>query len=61
MELREDLQQRREQALAQGWRGEIEGIDLTLRLLEEKIRQTTKTRANAAMNLGMPSVPTTGR
>jgi hypothetical protein len=35
-ELETDLQARRDQASADGWLGEIEGIDLTLRLLREK-------------------------
>ncbi|MCA4135651.1 hypothetical protein [Arthrobacter sp. M4] len=53
--LRTDLQQRRDRAVTEGWRGEIEGIDLTLRLLEEEIRQTT-TVANGPVALGMPAL-----
>lgn len=56
LELRQDLQQRRARAVVEGWRGEIEGIDLTLRLLEEKIRQTSNTRTKS-VSLGMPALP----
>jgi site-specific recombinase XerC len=56
VELREDLQQRRTRAVREGWRGEIEGIDLTLRLLEEKIRQTRASTGQAPVGMGMPAL-----
>ncbi|MER7244669.1 tyrosine-type recombinase/integrase [Kribbella sp. NPDC000426] len=58
-ELETDLQTRRDRASAEGWLGEIEGIDLTLRLLREK--QASAERINAdsgarsVVDLGMPS------
>ena len=59
-ELETDLQARRERASAEGWLGEIEGIDLTLQLLREKQATAQRVRANAAssgvVDLGMPSV-----
>ena len=63
-ELETDLQARRERASAEGWLGEIEGIDLTLRLLREKQATAQRVRANAAssgvVDLCMPSVVGTG-
>ncbi|WP_406046609.1 tyrosine-type recombinase/integrase [Kribbella sp. NBC_00889] len=52
-ELEADLVQRRDQAAANGWKGEIEGIDLTLTFLRGK-----RTQARRAVNLGMPTIPT---
>jgi hypothetical protein len=52
-ELEADLVQRRDHATANGWKGEIEGIDLTLTFLRSK-----RTQARRAVNLGMPSTPT---
>lgn len=57
LELRKDLRLRRDRAVTEGWRGEIEGIDLTLRLLEEKIRQTSTTTGQSPVGLGMPPLP----
>jgi hypothetical protein len=53
-EIEGDLLQRRHQATTQGWRGEIEGIDLTLTFLRSK-----RTQAHRSMSLGMPTMPTT--
>ena len=59
-ELETDLQARRGRASAEGWLGEIEGIDLTLRLLREK--QATAERISAysvpsgVVDLGMPGI-----
>jgi hypothetical protein len=54
-ELEEDLVARRRRAVAEGWLGEIEGIDLTLRLLREKqagaARLTRRT-----VELGIPGL-----
>ena len=49
-EIEEDLVQRRQHANAQGWHGEIEGIDLTLTFLRSKRGQTQR-----AISLGMPT------
>ncbi|MGV0109001.1 tyrosine-type recombinase/integrase [Arthrobacter sp. CP30] len=53
-DIEEDLHQRRARAKAEGWEGEIEGIDLTMRLLQEKIAEASRTPR--ATLLGMPKV-----
>ena len=54
-ELEHDLQVRRNRAHAEGWVGEIEGIDLTLRFLADKQQQAARLqRITGAVNLGMP-------
>ena len=50
-ELEADLVQRRDHAIANGWKGEIEGIDLTLTFLRSKRTQTRR-----AVSLGMPTI-----
>jgi hypothetical protein len=55
-ELETDLVQRRDHATANGWKGEIEGIDLTLTFLRSKRTQTQR-----AVTLGMPTIPDRGR
>jgi hypothetical protein len=63
-ELDTDLSERRSRASQEGWLGEIEGIDLTLRLLREKQATATKLRTTGSVvDLGMPtlSAPTKGR
>jgi hypothetical protein len=53
-----DLLARREHAHAQGWLGEIEGIDLTLRFLAEKRAETlrlTRLSHDTITPLGMPT------
>jgi hypothetical protein len=57
VELEQDLRDRRRRAEYEGWTGEIEGIDLTLRLLAEKkaaAERAGSTRPAAAL-LGMPT------
>lgn len=56
MSLEADLVQRREHATANGWKGEIEGIDLTLTFLRSKRTQTRR-----SVSLGMPTIPTAHR
>jgi hypothetical protein len=51
-ELEADLVQRRDQAVANRWKGEIEGIDLTLTFLRGKRSQTRR-----SVILGMPTIP----
>ncbi len=53
-ELDRDLVARRERAEAEGWLGEIEGIDLTLTFLRDKHRQAQRLRA-LPIRLGSPS------
>jgi hypothetical protein len=54
-ELEADLVQRRTQAVDKGWKGEIEGIDLTLTFLRSKRTQTRR-----SVSLGMPTLPGSG-
>jgi site-specific recombinase XerC len=56
-ELEDDLQIRRARAEAEGWLGEIEGIDLTMRFLAHKRQQTTRlSQVTGTVGLGMPSI-----
>ncbi|SDD54260.1 tyrosine-type recombinase/integrase [Glycomyces harbinensis] len=50
-ELEDDLLDRRRRAVEEHWRGEIEGIDLTLTFLRSKRHQ-----ARRAINLGLPTI-----
>jgi hypothetical protein len=57
VELERDLRDRRRRTEHEGWTGEIEGINLTLRLLAEKkaaAERAGRTRPVAAL-LGMPA------
>jgi hypothetical protein len=64
-ELEADLLERRDRAAAEGWLGEIEGIDHTLRLLREKHASAERILANSApssvVDLGMPRIATSVR
>jgi hypothetical protein len=53
-ELDADLVNRRARAIEAGWLGEIEGIDLTLRLLREKQAAATQLTRRGPVSLGMP-------
>jgi hypothetical protein len=56
-ELEEDLGHRRARALAEGRLGEIEGIDLTLRFLQEKQQQAQRLLTiTSQVDLGMPVI-----
>lgn len=58
-EIRTDLIARREHADTQGWLGEIEGIDLTLRFLAEKRAETLRIAGfspDTVTPLGMPTI-----
>jgi len=50
-----DLLQRRTQAEAEGWIGEIEGIDLTLTFLRAKRDETQRRAQRSAVHLGTPA------
>lgn len=52
-ELEDDLVARRSRAVREGWIGEIDGIDLTLRLLREKQFRGGKL-ARHTVEMGMP-------
>ncbi|MZD56565.1 tyrosine-type recombinase/integrase [Streptomyces sp. SID5606] len=53
-ELEQDLVQRRNRAVTEGWQGEIEGIDLTLTFLRGKRTQTQRFQRNGTVDLGLP-------
>ena len=56
-ELETDLLVRRERAQAEGWLGELEGLDLTLRFMANKRDEAQRlTRSPAAASLGMPTI-----
>jgi hypothetical protein len=52
-ELETDPLTRKARADAEGWLGEIEGIDLTLAFLRDKRTQAERTRARSTVALGM--------
>jgi hypothetical protein len=58
-EIHTDLHARREHAQTQGWLGEIEGLDLTLRFLADKRADTVRLARltqDTATPLGMPTI-----
>ena len=58
-ELEDDLVDRRARAVAEGWLGEIEGIDLTLRFLADKRTQAQRlVRSSGPTILAMPTLRT---
>ncbi|MEE1782400.1 recombinase [Streptomyces sp. SP17BM10] len=58
-ELETDLLARRERAEAEGWFGEIEGLDLTLALLCSKRDETERITRRPVIDLGIPTPRTT--
>ncbi|MFF2641746.1 hypothetical protein ACFVUB_18070 [Streptomyces niveus] len=56
-ELEDDLVARRQHPTAQGWKGEVEGIELTLTFLRSKRAQVHRSQQLPPVNLGIPSVP----
>jgi site-specific recombinase XerD len=66
-EIHTDLLARREHGVAEGWLGEIEGIDLTLRFLEDKRTHAQRLAQIRPVQLGIPTAapdparPTTPR
>ncbi|WP_331721228.1 recombinase [Streptomyces sp. NBC_00212] len=56
-ELEEDLLARRERAVAEDWRGEIDGLDLTLTFLRSKREQARRFERTGPVPLGLPAVP----
>ncbi|MEU8804908.1 site-specific integrase [Spirillospora sp. NPDC048819] len=59
VEIETDLLTRRERAQAEGWLGEIEGIDLTLTFLRAKREESQRLTRRPAINLGIPQLPPT--
>jgi hypothetical protein len=56
-EIEVDLLARRARAEAEGWLGEIEGLDLTLTFLRQKRDQTRQLARVAPVDVGMPGMP----
>lgn len=56
-ELEEGLLARRQRAIDEGWRGEVEGIELTLTFLRRKREQAYRTATMSTVSLGMPGPP----
>lgn len=56
-ELEADHLARRQRATDEGWRGEVEGLDLTLRFLRSKRAQAHRAAGMDRVDLGMPAVP----
>lgn len=56
-ELEEDLLARRQRAVTEDWRGEIDGLDLTLTFLRSKREQARRFERNSPVSLGLPVVP----
>lgn len=56
-EIEADLLARQARAEAEGWLGEIEGIDLTLSFLRQKRDETRRLARIAPIDLGMPAAP----
>jgi site-specific recombinase XerD len=56
-ELEEDLVARRRRAVQEDWRGEIEGLDLTLAFLRSKREQARRFERTGPVSLGIPVIP----
>jgi hypothetical protein len=58
-ELEADLRTRKKRAIAEGWIGEIEGIDFTLRFLHDKRAEAQRLlRLTSKIALPMPTLRT---
>ncbi|MBZ9642259.1 recombinase [Streptomyces sp. PSKA30] len=55
-ELDADLLARRQRAIDEGRRGEVEGLDLTLRFLSSKRAQAHRAASMGRVDLGMPTL-----
>lgn len=55
-EINIDLIARRELAETKGWLGELEGIDLTLRFLQDERAEAQRLATLGPTNIGMPGV-----
>ncbi len=56
-ELEDDLLNRRQRAIDEGWRGEVEGLELTLRFLRSKRDQARRATRLGVVSLGIPTFP----
>ncbi|SHN22430.1 recombinase [Actinacidiphila paucisporea] len=59
-DLEADLVTRKVRAQAEGWAGEIEGLDLTLQLLRAKRDDTHRRTRRPTADLGIPTPRTIG-
>jgi hypothetical protein len=59
-DLEADLITRRARAQAEGWAGELEGLDLTLQLLRAKRDDTQRRAQRPTVDLGIPTPRTAG-
>jgi len=57
-EINTDLIARRELAQTKGWLGELEGIDFTLRFVQEKRADAQRLASRGPTNLGLPAIRT---
>jgi hypothetical protein len=55
-EIETHLLTRRARAEAEGWLGEIEGIDLTLTFLQQKREETRRLARVVPIDLGIPAI-----
>jgi hypothetical protein len=55
-ELETDLLARRQRAIDEGWRGEVDGLEPTLRFLRSKCAQAHRTAAMSRVDLGLPTL-----
>lgn len=55
-EIEADLHLRRERAEAEGWLGEIEGIDLTLIFLRDKRAEAHRIEQRGPVDVGIPAL-----
>jgi len=56
-EIEEDLLARRQRAISEGWRGEVERLELTLTFLRTKRDQARRAASMGTVSLGIPVVP----
>ncbi len=55
-EIEEDLIARRQRAISEGWRGEVEGLELTLTFLRSKRDRARRAASMGTVSLGIPVV-----
>lgn len=56
-EMESDLITRRKRAESEGWRGEIEGIGMTLTYLRDKREQAGRQARKIPITLAIPTIP----
>jgi hypothetical protein len=58
LEIIDNLQARLDEAHAQGWLGEIEGIQVSLEGARQKLNQMKEAQARPVISLGLPAIRT---